>query len=301
MSLTYTSVIAGILDDIKRPLSFTIFNVGARPVAAAADPFSFDYLPDFFPDSRIIAFEVDPGLCEKLNRNEEDNAEYFAVALGRTEEERPFYNTQHPMCSSLYKPNEALIKRYNNLHVASLHYVGSMKTVSMDHFVSEHDVGPVDLIKIDVQGAELDIFSGGLQTIKDVVAIVSEVEFVMQYEGQPLFGDVSEYLAEQGLSYHKLLTVGTRSLAPIVINNDPNVGSQHIWSDAMFVRDLGRIAEMSADQLLKLAVIANVCNSLDITLYCLMEFDRREGTSITRRFIDEANIGPYTATIKAPA
>lgn len=301
MSISYTSVIAGILEEINRPLSFTIFNIGARPVAAAADPYSFDYLPDFFPDSRIIAFEVDPGLCEKLNRNEEDYAEYFAVALGRTEEERPFYNTQHPMCSSLYKPNEALIKRYNNLHVASLHHVGSINTVSMDHFVREHGIGAVDLIKIDVQGAELDIFAGGLQTIRDVVAIVTEVEFVTQYEGQPLFGDVSAYLAQQGLSYHKLLTVGTRSLAPIVINNDPNVGSQHIWSDAMFIRDPGRIAEMSADQLLKLAVIANICNSLDITLFCLTEFDRREGTTIARRFLDEAKISPYTATIKTPA
>ena len=63
----------------------------------------------------------------------------------------------------------------------------------------------VDFIKIDIQGAELDVFKGGVDTLKDVVAIVSEVEFIPHYIDQPLFGDVCSFLTEKGFMFHKFL------------------------------------------------------------------------------------------------
>lgn len=261
-------------------LAFNILEIGALPVSQR--PEKFHALVDLFPGSRINSFEVDPDLCNKLNSNAAPGMAYHPVALGRTEEERPFYMTKHPMCASLYRPNEKMIARYNNMEFSVLKEVGTIKTVSMDHFTEKNDIGPVDFIKIDIQGAELDVFRGGASTLKDVVAIVTEVEFVPLYVNQPLFGDVRNFLAESGLAFHKFFGLAGRTLKPVVMNSNPNFPTQHMWADAMFVRDLMQLYAISPDQILKLAVLASMYGSPDVSVYCIKEYDDRLGTEIGR-------------------
>ena len=61
------------------------------------------------------------------------------------------------MCSSLYEPNSELLSLYNNLEFAYLKSKSSLKTISLDQFLSENSINSVDFAKADVQGAELDI------------------------------------------------------------------------------------------------------------------------------------------------
>ena len=269
---------------ISDSLSFTILEVGALQIEEKTEP--FHQLLDCFPASKIIAFEVDETLCAELNKKAKSNMQYFAVPLGRTEESRPFYETVHPMCSSLYKPNEELIDLYNNMmEAAKLKSVGSVDTVSLDFFTKENDIGAVDFIKIDIQGAELDVFKGGVETLSDVVAIVSEVEFIPHYIDQPLFGDLCTFLAEKGFMFHKFLGLCGRSLKPIVLNNNPNIGSQHIWSDAVFIRDIRKTDNLSSDQLLKMGLLAFLYDSPDILFYCVKQYDDRNHTHIYKELL----------------
>ena len=110
-----------------------------------------------------------------MNSQAKDGIKYYPYALGKDNEKRKFYVTDSPMCSSLYKPNAEIIKLYNNLEVASLKKEIEIDTISLDYFVDKHDVGKVDFIKIDVQGAELDVFKGGSKTLENVLKIVCEV------------------------------------------------------------------------------------------------------------------------------
>ena len=273
----------GLADIVRRAsgsLAFNIIEVGARPVDS--DPEPFYSVLDWFPGSRIHAFEVEHDLCEQLNRTARPGVVYHPVALGRAEEERPFYQTAHPMCASLYRPNERLIERYHNMEVAMLRSVGSISTVSLDYFAREHRVGPVDFVKIDVQGAELEIFEGGTSTLRDVVAVISEVEFIPCYEQQPLFGDVCAFLARQGIGFHKFLTLAGRALRPTIVANNPNTATQHMWADAMFLRDTLQAERLGSDQLLKMAILAHIYGSPDVAVFCCMEYDRRHGTGLGR-------------------
>ncbi len=52
--------------DVDSNLSFTILEVGALQVEEQAEP--FHQLLDIFPESKIIAFEVNENLCEELNK-----------------------------------------------------------------------------------------------------------------------------------------------------------------------------------------------------------------------------------------
>jgi FkbM family methyltransferase len=158
--------------------------IGAAPLAERKEPFH-EFL-NAFPGSQVIAFELDKQLCAELNRTSQRGMRYFPVALGRTEETRPLYETVHPMCTSLYRPNEPLLDCYNNLHVAKFKSISSVETVSLDRFTGDHEIRDIDFIKIDIQGAELDVFQGGSRALRDLVAVVTEVEFVPLYESGDL-------------------------------------------------------------------------------------------------------------------
>lgn len=269
--------VAQIINLRAPPLRFTVLEVGAVPLG---DSEPFYGLLSHYPGSRVVAIEVDPQLCAELNRNAQPGLCFYPNALGRTQETRPFYETVHPMCASLYKPNEPLLDRYNGLEVAKLKTTGSIDTVSLDEFVRMYAIGPIDFIKIDIQGAELDVFAGGVRALTDTLGIVSEVEFVPLYEDQPLFGDVCRFLAGQGIAFHKFLGIAGRTLRPILINNDPNLMSQQLWADAIFLRDLARVEVLTSQQLLKMAVLANLYASPDVAAVCFLEYDRREGTDL---------------------
>jgi len=261
-------------------INFKIIEIGALQVQDNKEPF-YELL-DYFPSTKIIGFEIEKEVCEKMNSQSHEGVEYYPYALGKANEKRKLYITNHPMCSSLYKPNEKLIKLYNNFEVAYLKEETEIDTISLDYFVDKHNVGNIDFIKIDVQGAELDIFKGASKTLKNVLKIVCEVEFISHYENQPLFGDVCSYLNEHNLMFNKFLGLSGRALKPIMLNNNPNLPSQHIWSDAVFIRHIEKINNLNDEQLIKLGLLSCVYYSLDLTFFCLSEYDKRHSTSLAK-------------------
>ena len=267
-------------------LKFTIVEIGALQIDGFQEPFY--RLLDLFPGSQIIGFEVDEDVCAEMNSRAMEGVRYYPNALGERNECRDFYVTNNPMCSSLYEPNEPLISLYNNFEVAYLKSKTVIETVSIDHFAQVNGVAEVDFIKIDVQGAELDVFRGGLQVLKNVLALVCEVEFVPHYLKQPLFGDVCRFLYQEKLMFHKFLGLGGRALRPIVIDDDPNLPSQHIWSDAMYIRHVQVVQYLSPEQLLKLSVLAAVYESQDLSYYCLANYDIKNGTTLAADFLEIA-------------
>jgi len=276
-----------------RHLSFTMLEVGALPLEGQEE--SFHQLAEIFPGSRIISVEVDEDLCAQLNVKAKKGQEFYPAALGRTQETRQFYLTRESMCCSLYPPNEALISRYYNMEPAMLESVTTTDTVSLDYFAGQHRIEDIDFIKIDIQGAELDVFMGGTNALRNVAAIVTEVEFVPHYVQQPLFGDVCAFLMSQGFMFHKFLGMASRALMPVVMNKNKSTGSQHMWSDAMFIRDIMRLEGLPADKLLKLGILSLIYDSPDVAFTCFHAADQKGGTDIGMKFLQA---GRLTGTSK---
>lgn len=254
-------------------IKFTLIEIGARQVGKNKEPFY--QLLDHFPSSKIIGFEIDEKTCNQMNLSAPNGVKYYPCALGEFNESRRLYITNHPMCCSLYKPNEELLSLYHNFEVAYLQSETTIDTTTLDDFVEKNDIGSVDFIKIDVQGAELDIFKGSSKTLKDVLKIVCEVEFIHHYKNQPLFGDVCNFLSKYDLMFNKFLGMEGRSLRPLVLNKNLNYASQHIWSDAVFIRNVQKIPQLNDEKLLKLSLLAAVYGSPDLIIYCLSKFDER--------------------------
>ena len=264
-------------------IKFIILEIGALKLDSKDEPFY--KLVEHFQSSKIYGFEIDIDVCNDLNSRAKSGIRYFPHALGEKSERRKLHVTNHPMCSSLYKPNEAFLDLYQNLDVAKKKSESEIDTISLDKFVEDNEIGIVDFIKIDVQGAELDIFKGAPKTLMNTLKIVCEVGFVPLYEGQPLFGDVCNILERHNLMFNKFLGMAGRSLKPLILNNNPNFASQHMWSDAIYIKHVAMIPGLDNEKLIKLALLAAAYGSADLVHYCLANFDNRNQTNLATQWM----------------
>lgn len=72
------------------------------------------------------------------------------------------------------------------------------KTRSLDSIVMEKKYPYPDLIKIDVQGAELDVLKGAVNTISKAKYILVELQHVEYNKGAPLYHITKSYLESLG-------------------------------------------------------------------------------------------------------
>ena len=264
-------------------LSFVSVEVGALPIDERPEP--FHSLLRHFPRSRNLCFEVDEQLCARLNQTAVSGMEFHPFALGGRNGKRTFYATAHPMCASLFEPDERWADLYYNLDVMRKTGSGSLDVITLEQFVADKGIGAIDFIKADTQGAELEILQGAGSALYPVLCVVCEVEFVPLYRDQPLFADIDNWLRSRGFMLHKLLGMAGRAMKPIQLNNDFNYPAQHMWSDAMFVRDLRNPERLSDEQLLKLAVYMSLYRSVDVSHYLLAQYDGRRGTRLAQELI----------------
>ncbi len=130
----------------------------------------------------------------------------------------------------------------------------------------------IDLLKIDIQGGEYDVFRGATDRLSEAVAIVTEVGFLPLYKDQPTLADQMAELTRQGFILHKFLFAKSvflpgrraRALQP------RRHRSQLIDGDAVFIRDMRAPDRLSDTQLGQMAILADsVFHSFDLALRCL--------------------------------
>ena len=80
--------------------------------------------------------------------------------------------------------------------------------------------------------------------------------------------------------FHKFLGMAGRTLRPTLLNNNPNFATQHLWSDAVFITHVQKIQDLPPQKIAKLALIACLYGSIDVSFYCLQQYDRRKGTKL---------------------
>jgi FkbM family methyltransferase len=139
------------------------------------------------------------------------------------------------------------------------------------------DIDEFDLLKVDVQGAELMVFQNGRERLRNAVAVHTEVSFVPLYLGQPTFGDVDAELRAQGFVPHSMPTVKQWAIAPTMFgDNIYNPGNQLLEADIVYIRDIAHLEQMTAEQLSHLAMIAfHIYGSVDLAVFCILELEQR--------------------------
>lgn len=137
---------------------------------------------EMFGDVKIHAFEPNIA-CKELLRP----FKHYPVALGASPARLDYFRDPNDPTSggnSLYKEDTEFFAQAES-------DVINVKT--LDSFYLD-----ADLIKIDVQGAELDVIKGGKQTIKDAKALLIELSFLEYNRHGCLIDDVLRYTRELG-------------------------------------------------------------------------------------------------------
>jgi len=139
------------------------------------------------------------------------------------------------------------------------------------------EIEAIDCLKMDVQGAEIDVMRGGRQRLAKAVAVMTEVSFVTLYRGQPTFGEMDGELRHMGFIPHcfaaaKCWPIATATAVP---NASPH---QLLEADVVYVRDFTR--SMGIDQWKHLAMIAHhVCGSFDLAMRCVESLAKMEAVA----------------------
>ena len=142
-----------------------------------------------------------------------------------------------------------------------------------------------DYIKSDIQGSDLCAIEYGSRYFEGALALEVEVEFIQQYEKQPLFSEIELALRQQGFIFHSFTGYGSRLLKPAIDEQDPyRTLNQWMWSHAIFFKDF-LTKELSEEDYFKLAVIANdIYGSYDVALHCLSKCHTLD--SVTRDYTE---------------
>ncbi len=234
--------------------------------------------------ARVVGFEPIADECKRLDREFTDKKLRFLPYFIGDGTKQTFFQNNYNMTSSLYEPNTGLLNLFNNL--AELTTPIKREVVQTTRLDDVQEINfPVDYVKIDIQGAELQAFQGGRRVLMDTVVIQTEVEWVEMYCGQPLFAEIELELRSQGFIMHKIINFGTRAFKPIVINNNTESGLQHLWSDVVFVRDFTRLGRLSERQLLTyLIIMFEIYKAIDMTVLVIDELGKRIGKSLRESY-----------------
>lgn len=166
---------------------FSIFNPKIiYDIGAYHGDFSI-FIKKIFPDTQIIMFEANSKCIPFLKPL---NIPFYISLLSDIDnKEVIFYepiNGQISTGSSIYKENSTF---FDN----SIEH--KMKTITLDTLIKKYNIIQPDLIKIDVQGSELDIIKG--LTFRPFIYIL-EASLIKFNNGSPLFGEIIKYMIEIG-------------------------------------------------------------------------------------------------------
>jgi FkbM family methyltransferase len=197
----------------------TVIDVGASQGVFSAKARSL------FPNAMIYAFEPIPGsyqtLTEKFRSDNKFKA--FNVALGNEIGQKDFFKNQHIGASSFMKISDLQMdahpdtKNYSKIKV---------NLDRLDNFIEDLIIRPNIFLKLDVQGYEIEALKGAEKLLEKTKVVFSEVCFDYLYEGQPLLGDINDFLSQKG---YKI--IGIENIARSVKDG------AYLNADVFFIRD----------------------------------------------------------------
>jgi FkbM family methyltransferase len=154
--------------------------------------------------SVIHGFEAHPklfsNLVQKFSANK--NVILHNNVLSDTVGVSKFGITGYIGSASILEPTDWLIRMIGNK--AKVTEVVNIPSVTLDSIL-EH----VDIMKLDVQGAELKVLHGSIRLLKIMKVVILEVLFVDYYKNQPFFSDLYDFMIKHNFQMFGLYNLST--------------------------------------------------------------------------------------------
>lgn len=142
-----------------------------------------------YPEAFIFSIEASPE-CEQSLK--EITSNYYIALLAKDNSEYNFFSRKDAPTGTGNSIYRELTHFYSDDKLEILKQTG----IKLDDLFEEDS--EFDLIKIDTQGSELDIISGGLNLCKKAKGILLEVSLTQYNEGAPLYDEVISFMQNLG-------------------------------------------------------------------------------------------------------
>lgn len=204
-----------LLEILREMRLRTIYDVGAntgtwtllaKSLFPLAELHAFEPLPAHWPDFERLTASVTGVRLHK-------------IALGGKKEVAEMHIATKSDASSLLE----LAPEAKTLFGLSTAGSTDVEVERLDDYVQRAGLPPPDLIKLDIQGMELEALRGAPNTLAHSRAALAEVSFTELYRGQCLFHELVHFLAERKFYLRAL-------------GRNTQLGQKLVQADALFLR-----------------------------------------------------------------
>lgn len=171
----------------------------------------------FFPNAKIYSFEPQKkylAIQKKILKKK--NIRYFNIGLGNKKSLKKFFITLREDSSSFLKPTKINSKNYK------IKKIKKINIDRLDNLINTKKIKKSILIKIDVQGYELEALKGAIKLLKVADYLITEISYQKIYDNQVSNIDLLNFLKQQ--NFKKLL-----------IANETKFNDNVFQSDILFV------------------------------------------------------------------
>jgi FkbM family methyltransferase len=268
---------------------FTVLDGGAREALADTRWQVFDP-----KRMRLHGFEPDEKEVRELNALASQRGldyRYHSGALWGEPSEQTFYENKAAGGGSFFLQNTELTNRWkfenhdNKFLSSEIFYptgTARWRMTSLDAWVkSQNEPIDIDFMKLNVQGAELEILRGSSRLVEKTIGLMVEVSFVESYKNRPFFADIDSHLRQKGFVFFDLIGhhyIG-RAASPVTVRHLPGLyplWGQLIEGHGVYFRDPisdeakgGTIDHLTTPKLLKLVAFAEVFGQIEFAFELL--------------------------------
>lgn len=255
-----------VLFNILQPTRLTaIVDIGANPI---------DGTPPYRAMLQrglcsVLGFEPSADAIRQLN-SQKGSAEYYLPHAIGDGNEHTLFVCEAPGMTSLLEPDPERLNLFYGFR--DLGRINRKIPITTRRLDDVREIVELDLLKLDVQGSELDVLRSGQEKLARAVVIQTEVSFIPIYRNQPPLGVIDAELRKMGF-----LPYGFAEMKPWPLSSAIAGGStaNESWQpmiegDLVYIRDFTRAENLTGEQWKHLALIAHHCyGSTDLVLHAL--------------------------------
>jgi FkbM family methyltransferase len=158
-----------------------IYDIGANDGSWTRDA------KQVFPEARYEQFEAN---------SQHTKPGVHTVLLGETTKDVQFYKASGPSAGS--NTGASVYLEVTHHYVPGTYTTETLPMVPLDDYAARAALPPPDLIKLDVQGAELDVLKGGETLLQGTKYVLMEVSLHRWNKDAPMIEDVMAYMSARG-------------------------------------------------------------------------------------------------------
>jgi hypothetical protein len=181
--------------------------------------------------------------CRKVNSRKENL--FFSSSGGW----RKFFIYKDKFLSSFHRPSQIQNNRYSkkSFEIVRTLYV---KPITIDKFSKERNL-TIHALDIDCQGHTLPILKGAKNSLKKVLLIKCEVDFIELYKNASHAGDIFNFLRGKGYCLVRTFSCGNERFP--YSYDTPNYSKKRsdgliAWMDCVFLKNPARVRKQSRSQ-----------------------------------------------------